>query len=79
MIYANTNPAADQAMENHHYADQQEPEIWCHCDQCGGDIYKGESYYYFDSPELVVCNDCIATWAKKYIETARRIAQDDGY
>lgn len=77
MIYANTSPQADLAMEQHHYAAQPEPEIWCHCDQCGGEIYAGESYYYFDNPELVVCENCVGEWAKKYIELARRIAGDD--
>jgi hypothetical protein len=75
MIYANTNPAADLAMEQHHYADQTDPEIWCRCDQCDGEIYVGKSYYHFDDPELSVCENCIGEWAKEYIEMARMIAE----
>lgn len=75
MIYANINPAADLAMEHHHLSPQQEPDPCCQCDECGGDIYAGESCYFFDGIEITVCENCIPSWAKKYIEMARMIAE----
>lgn len=79
MIYTNKDPAADQAMENHHWG-PDESKLWCHCDECGGGIYLGEEYYYFNDPEeLLLCDSCVLNWSKKYLHSAKRTAgeQDD--
>lgn len=51
----------------------EEPKVAHYCDCCGGEIYKGEEYYEFDSDSAFtlestcICKDCV--------RCARRVAE----
>ena len=33
------------------------------CEMCGGEIYRGEAYYYINGD--AVCRDCLADYARR--------------
>lgn len=39
------------------------------CTQCGGEIYRGETYYRIDA--RAVCTDCLAAYAEEYFRFCR--------
>ncbi len=44
-------------MELTGYPDGKEPRVCCWCDECGGEIYEGQTYYKIGSN--IYCEDCI--------------------
>lgn len=39
--------------------DKQQEEPVCRCSVCGGEIYRGETYYTIHLTGQVVCDDCL--------------------
>lgn len=54
MIYSNTDPQADLAMEHHHYG-MYEPRVYGRCDGCGNDIFCGDTYNQLGGYRFCTC------------------------
>jgi len=47
--------------------DPQESKVWSHCDFCGGEIYRGSTYFVFGG--LALCDEgCLDAYVKEIAE-----------